>query len=199
MNLHTFIFIGRSGAGKGTQSLLLQKFLNKKYSNTPLVYIETGEYFRKYIKNSGYTWDLAREIYDTGGRQPDFLAVWIWSQVFIEKLKKDQHLIFDGTPRSLGEAQMLNTALPFYGRTNPVVVFLDVSQEWSENRLRERGRADDLDSKTIARRLSWYEKDVLPAINFYKDNPSYRFLHINAEQTPEEIHKEILRGSGLTK
>ena len=199
MNLQTFIFIGRSGSGKGTQSLLLQKFLSKKYQDIPIVYIETGEYFRKYIKGSGYTWERAREVYDAGGRQPDFLAVWVWAQVFLEKLKKDQHLIFDGTPRSLGEAEMLHTALPFYERKNPIVVFLDASQEWSEERLRERGRTDDLDSKTIARRLSWYEKDVLPAINFYKGNSTYKFLHINAEQTPEEVHKEILKGAGLIK
>lgn len=199
MNPQTFIFIGRSGCGKGLQSSLLRKFLNQNDPNTPVVYVETGDHFREYIKSPGYTWERARAVNDNGELQPDFLAVWVWSQVLIEKMGGNQHLVFDGSPRSLVEAKILHTAIPFYERSNPVVVFIDVSHEWAEERLRGRGRADDVNLQVVERRLSWYEKDVLPAINFYKENSMYKFLRINGEQTPEEIHKEILKGAGLVK
>ena len=114
--LQTVIFIGRSGAGKGVQSANLQKFLKEKYPETPTLYIETGAHFREFVKNEGYTWERARAVNHAGGRQPEFLAVWVWAGLFIGELKGNEHIVFDGTPRSLGEAQMLSTALPFYER-----------------------------------------------------------------------------------
>lgn len=183
--------MGRSGAGKGVQSKLLQEFLRKEKPQGQLLYVETGQYFRKYVQGTGYTWDRARVINDRGGRQPDFLAAWIWSNLFIETLKGNEDIIFDGTPRSLGEAHMLHTALPFYEYERPIVVFLDVSRAEAEKRLYGRGRADD-SPDAIARRLAWYDNDVVPAIDFYRADPLYHFLAINGERTPEEVHADIV-------
>lgn len=195
--LQTVIFIGRSGAGKGVQSAHLQEHLKQKYPETPTLYIETGAYFRNFIKSDGYTWDRARDVNHAGGRQPDFLAVWVWGQVFIDKLHGNEHIVFDGTPRSLGEAKMLSTALPFYERKNPTVVFLNVSREWAEARLQGRGRPDDLKPEVINKRLSWYEQDVVPAIDYYRENSDYKFLDINGEQTPAEVFADILKGLNI--
>lgn len=197
MKLQTVIFIGRSGCGKGMQSGLLRKLFEEKSQGTPLVYIETGEHFRAHMKDSGYTWDLARQVNEHGGRQPDFLAVWIWSNLLLEKIRGGEHIIFDGAPRSLTEAQLLTTAFPFYGREKPTVVFLDVSREWSEERLGGRGRADDKKSEVIARRLAWYDKDVVPAVEFFRNDPMYNFLQINGEQTPEAVFADIVKGLDL--
>jgi adenylate kinase family enzyme len=192
MELQTIIFIGRSGAGKGVQSALLQKFLNEKTPDVPIIYFETGQYFRKYMQSGGYTWDRARSTIVKGERQPDFLAVWIWANNFIEKVKGGEHLIFDGTPRSLWEAKMLHTALPFYERIRPVVIHLEISREEAEKRLRNRGRADDVDADAIKRRFAWYERDVVPAVDFYREDSAYHFLEINGEQSPEDVHQEIV-------
>lgn len=197
MELQTVIFIGRSGAGKGMQSGMLQKFLTENTPENPILYIETGDHFRRHIKDSGYTWDLARNVNDLGGRQPDFLAVWIWSHLFIEKIRGGEHIVFDGMPRSVIEANILDTALPFYGRENPTVIFLNVSQGWAEERLRGRGRADDINDDVVARRLAFFTKDVVPAIDHYRSNPGYRFLEINGEQTPEEVFSDIRNGLGV--
>lgn len=194
MQLQTIIFIGRSGAGKGMQSGILQQFLGEDSPETPIFYIETGSHFREHIKKDDYTWDMARKVNDMGGRQPDFLAVWVWSNLFIERMQGGEHIIFDGTPRSLSEAKMLDTALTFYERRNPTVVFLNVSQEWAEYRLRGRGRADDLNPDVVARRLAWFEQDVAPAIEYYRTTPGYTFLEINGEQTPEAVYQDILKG-----
>ncbi|MBI5798812.1 MAG: nucleoside monophosphate kinase [Candidatus Yonathbacteria bacterium] len=197
MNLQTVIFIGRSGAGKGMQSGMLQKYMGEHSPDVPVLYIETGDHFRRHIKDSAYTWDLAREVNEVGGRQPDFLAVWIWSHIFIEKIRGGEHIIFDGTPRSLGEAKMLNTALPFYKRENPAVIFLNVSEEWAEARLRGRGRADDLNPEVVAKRLAFFNKDVAPAVEYYREAPEYRFFEINGEQTPDEVFNDVKRELGI--
>lgn len=175
------------------QSGLLQKSLNEKTPETPIFYIETGQHFRKHVQKAGYTWDRARIVNQSGGRQPDFLAVWVWASLFVEDLKGNEHIMFDGTPRSLGEAKMLHTAFSFYERKKPLVLFLNISRETAEARLRSRGRPDDIDPEAVARRLSWYENDVVPAIDFYREDPSYRFIEINGEQSPEEVHAEILK------
>lgn len=184
--------MGRSGAGKGVQSKLLQEFFQREHPEAKLLYLETGQYFRKYVQGTGYTWGRARATNDQGGRQPDFLAAWIWSSILVETLKGDENVIFDGTPRSLGEAHMLHTALPFYEYERPIVFFLDVSYEEAERRLRSRGRVDD-DPAAIARRLSWYERDVVPAVDFYRTEPAYRFTSINGERAPEEVHADIVK------
>lgn len=206
MNLQTVIFIGRSGAGKGTQSNHLSTFLSKRHTNMevrppyleiPVLYIETGAYFRKYAKEVGYTWDKTRVFGEKGKRQPEFLAIWMWAQVLIDNLSEQEHIIFDGMPRSLDEAKILDTAISFYGRENPTVVFLNVSRTWAEEHLRGRGRPDDVKADVVARRLAWYDEDVAPAVEYYRDNSSYRFIEINGEQSPEEVFSEILRGLNL--
>lgn len=197
MELQTVIFIGRSGAGKGTQLELLRKVLSRNAQKTPLLVMETGKYFREYIAKTGYTWDRARAVNTAGGRQPEFLAVWVWASVFIDTFRGNEHLIFDGTPRSLNEAHMLHSIFPFYERKNPAVVFLNVSASWSEEHLRERGRSDDLLPGVIERKHAWYEADVSPAVQFYRSAPEYRFLDINGEQSPNLVHHDIVKGLGL--
>jgi len=194
MRLQTVIFTGRSGAGKGTQSQHLEKSLSEQTPDTPVLHIETGEYFRKYVQESGAVWDRARKIIEAGNRQPDFLAIWMWTTEFIQNFKDNEHLVFDGAPRALPEARILDTALPFFDRVNPVVVYLNVSQEWAEERLKGRGRADDLKPEVVARRFAFFDKDVVPVIEYYRNNPAYRFLEINGEQTPEEVFSDIMKG-----
>ena len=192
MKLETLIFIGRSGCGKGTQAKLVDEYLKKKDPEHPLYHLETGSRFRNFISHEGYTNKLARVIMDQGRRQPDFLAVWMWANHFIENLDETKHLIIDGTPRSLNEAHILDGGLSFYGRVKPHVVHLNVSREWSEARLMARGRADD-NHADIKERLDWYTKDVEPAVEYYRTNPTYNFIEINGEQPIEVIHEELMK------
>ena len=191
----TFIFIGRSGCGKGTQAeLLIAQLKEKGYVSdaNPLFYIETGNKFRDFISKTSHSSRLAKEVMDRSERQPDFLAVWMWSDLLVTNLMGDEHIIFDGTPRSLSEATVLDTALRFYGRANPTVIYLDVSNDWSRERLMARGRADDKTAGDIAKRLAWFESDVQPAIDFYANNPAYHFVKVNGEQPIEAVHEAIM-------
>lgn len=193
MDLQTFIFIGRSGCGKGTQAILLREHFKKQSPKTDIFYLETGAKFREFINSKNYSSELSSKVYLSGDRQPDFLAIFIWSQVLIENLKGQEHLIIDGTPRSAHEAKILDTALLFYERKNPVVVYLNISKEAAEERLRARKRIDDKDDRKNDKRLSWFETDVFPAIDFLKNNSRYHFLEVDGENSPEEIHEEIIK------
>ena len=195
--LHTIIFIGRSGCGKGTQADLLQSYIagNDKESRR-ILSVETGERFRQFIKGDTYSSSLSNEVYKNDLRQPDFLACFMWGKVLIEELGKDTHLIFDGTSRSLLEASILSTALQFYQRENPKVIYLKVSRKWSEEKLLARGRSDDKTLTDIDKRLDWFDRDTLPAIEYFRNNQFYKLLEINGEQSKEKVHSDIVAAYG---
>ncbi|MEK7186836.1 MAG: nucleoside monophosphate kinase [Patescibacteria group bacterium] len=192
--LHTAIFIGRSGCGKGTQAELFQEYIKKHDSkNHKILYVETGARFREFIKSTGYSSKLSNEIYMKDERQPDFLACLMWANMIVEELGPDMHLVFDGAPRSHSEAVLLSTALQFYKREKPAVVYLKVSHKWSEEKLLARGRQDDKTLSKIDKRLDWFEMDTWPAVEYFKTNSLYDFLEINGEQTVEEVHRDIIK------
>lgn len=195
-NRFAYIFIGRSGCGKGTQVRGLIDYLQK---NNPMIVsgkervlnTETGEYFREFINQSNYSSTLSKDLMDQALPQPSFLAVWIWARVLVEELTGNEHIVFDGTPRSLIEAEALDTALNFYGFKHRVVVHLDVSRDWAKGRLLSRGRVDDNEAD-IDRRLDWFETDVKPALDYYADNPNYLYLKVDGEQSIDDVHSAII-------
>ncbi len=192
MTPQTFIFMGRSGCGKGTQAELLKKYLKEKDPNGEIFYLETGANFREFIKGEKYSNKLSNKIYLNGERQPDFLAIWMWSHILLNDFKGNEHLFFDGITRSLPEAMAFTTALEFYGRKG-TVVFINVSREWSEARLLARGRSDDKSHEEVLKRLNWFDRDSSPALGYFKTNNNYNVLQIDGERTIEEIHHDIVQ------
>lgn len=191
--LHTVIFIGRSGCGKGTQAHLFKNRIDRHdKEKRPILYVESGQHFRQFIRGKSYSARLSNIAYEKDERQPNFLACWMWSNILIEELNEDMHLIFDGAPRSRPEAEILTTALRFYTREQSTVIHLDVSREWSEEKLLARGRQDDVSIEKIDKRLDWFDKDVVPALNFFKSDPFYRYIEINGEQSIERVHSDIV-------
>ena len=115
----------------------------------------------------------------------------MWSRTLAENFKEDEHLIVDGTPRKFHEAGVLDSIFDFYKREKPYLIFLNIGEKWATERLMGRGRIDD-NHDDIKARLDWYETDVVPAINFYRNNPKYNFIEINGEQTIEQVNQDIL-------
>jgi adenylate kinase len=184
-----------SGSGKGTQIELLSEYLERKDINTPVFHLQLGQYFRDFISRDTYAANIAKKMVEGGNRGPDFLAMWMWSNVMVKNLTGKEHLVIDGSPRSLNEAQNLDIALKFFKRDQPAVVHIKVSPEWSEQHLMERakkeGRADD-NKEGIKRRIGWYQRDVLPAVEFYRRDRDYDFIEVNGEQPIELVHREII-------
>lgn len=193
MDLHTIIFIGRSGCGKGTQAALLKDRIKRNdEKGRQILYIETGEHFRRFIRGGGFSSKLSLRAYESDERQPDFLACWMWGELLINELEEGMHLVFDGAPRSEPEARVLTTALEFYGRERPTVIVINVSRAWSEERLLARGRQDDKTLSKINKRLDWFDQDVTPALTYFKSNPLFRIIEIDGEQSIEKVHSDII-------
>lgn len=191
--LHTVIFIGRSGCGKGTQAALLKERIARfDKERRHILYVETGEHFRRFIRGESFSSRLSRKIYESDERQPDFLACSMWTKVLLDELDKDMHIVFDGAPRALSEAEMLTSAFNFYKREQPTIIYIDVSRKWSEERLLSRGRSDDVNIEKIDKRLDWFDEDVMPAVEYFRNNPYYRFFDINGEQSIERVHADII-------
>ncbi len=189
-----YIIIGRSGCGKGTQADLLKKSIEGG-ENPPVngvLHITTGGGFREFIKKDTYLSSLARKVNEEGKLQPEFLAVWNWVNIFINNLKGGETVILDGAPRKPFEVHSLHSFLTFTGYEKPLVIYLDVSETWARARLMERGRNDDKNEVEVNRRLAWFETEVLPAIDVYLHDPRYSVIHINGEQSIEDVHQEIL-------
>lgn len=195
MSPQTFIFFGPSGSGKGTQAKLLIEKLKSVNPGRNVLYLETGEKLREFAKGDSYTAQKTKDLLNAGGLMPEFLPIMLWSEFFTGNLKGNEHLVIDGISRKLHEAWILDTAMQFYGM-RPTIISLRVSPRWATDRLEERGRVDDKD-KEIARRLTWYENNVIPALKHFRENPNYKFVEINGERGIPEVHQEIWGKLGL--
>ena len=190
MQPYTFVFFGIVGSGKGTQAEILKQYLEKN-TPSPVTYVQTGQRFRDFTAQNTHTALLAREVIETGALMPEFLGVWNWSSIFVDSIKGDEHLILDGMPRRLREAHIFDSAMEFYGRKMPMVIYLDISHDTAKERLLGRGRADD-NHEDIDRRLAWFETDVVPVLEWYERDRNYNFVRINGEQPVEQIAADIM-------
>ncbi len=192
----SFIFIGRSGCGKGTQVELLMKLLKEKDPAREILYIQSGQELRDFMKGPSVTQKICRQMIDDGKLLPEFVVVYLWAQILIDKFTGNEHLVFDGMPRKIHEAGALNSIFPYYNLPKPWVFYIDISKEEAIKRMLARGRFDDK-KEEIEKRLGWYETQVVPTIEYYKDNPDYNFLDINGERSVEEVHTDIVKRVGL--
>lgn len=183
--------MGRSGCGKGTQVKLLQEYIKKIDPDREILYIQTGSVIREFIKGENYTEKAAKVLYDTGELQPEFLAVHNWTDALVKNYKGNQNIIIDGTPRKFHEAGVLNSVFSFYNLPKPFILDIEISSEESMRRLLLRKRLDD-NEDAIKKRHMWYEKEVIPALEYYKNNPGYIFLKIDGMRPVEDVHKEIV-------
>lgn len=190
MKLKTIIVAGISGSGKGTQGKLIQEYLEKT-TDKPVEYIETGRFFRDFMKEDSYASELAREVGKEGGLQPVFLAVWSWGGRMVKKITGNEHVIIDGSPRILSESSLLHHALKFFKRETPYVIYLKLSDEEAKSRLQARGRADDEDDEAIYERLRWFKERALPAIKYFQTQQGFHYHEIDGSLSVEEIHEQI--------
>ncbi len=196
-----YILMGKPGSGKGTQAELLQKKLQESHAD--VMHITTGGAFREFIKADGFVSSQARNLQNSGGLQPEFLAIWIWAGVFIQSIKENTTVILDGAPRKVIETEALHDVFPFLGYPYPHVIHIDVSDDWARDRQKFRQaqsvekRPDTESDAEITKRLALFQKDIVPCIEVFKHDSRYTFTRINGEQSVEEVHQAILATLGL--
>ncbi len=191
----TIIFAGRSGCGKGTQLKLLREYLSQKGTIDSFSSV-TGDMFRSFFNEKTYTSERSKQVTDKGELQPLFLTIWLWANGLVQSFDPNKHLYIDGYPRRIEESIAVDSMLSFYERKNVFVVNFVVSAETSGARMLSRGRSDDT-PENIATRLSWYDTQVTPAIEYFRNKEGYVFLDVDAERSIEEIHSDIISKLGI--
>ncbi len=191
MQEYTIIFIGKSGAGKGTQIKALSSYLESK-NETSVSYLEAGQNLRDFISTETYTSKLARSNNSKGKLQPVFLAIWAWVDKMVSTFNGQKILCVDGAPRKLNEAYILDEMFDFYNRHNRIVIHLNVNDEWAKERLGERARNDDTNPESVESRLEWFSQNSTEIFNFFEQSGKYKIVTIHGEQTIEEVHKDII-------
>lgn len=195
MNKQTILFFGSQGSGKGTQANLLKKYLEEHDPETQVFLFDTGAALRELMAEEGYTAELMRDSVNRGELQPTFLPSYTWANALTRNFSGTEHLLIDGSPRTLLEAELMDTAFLFY-KIDPMVIFLEVSEDVARERLLSRGRADDTE-ESINERLSWYKKEVTPVVEYYKNSDHARFVSIDAEQEIKEIQEDIINALSI--
>ena len=196
MKPQTYVFIGPSGSGKGTQAQLLMETLAKVAPEHKTLYIQSGQELRDFMKEDNYLAKLTAKTLGEGGLMPSFMPIYIWGRVLVNKYSGTEHMIFDGTPRRLAEAQAMDSMFSFFKLEKPWIIYLDVPLEESVKRLMLRKRADDTE-EDIRKRLSWYETEVKPALEHFRGRNDVTVLDIDGNRSIEDIHQDIIAKVGL--
>ena len=178
------ILFGPPGAGKGTQAKYLVKKLNG-------FQISTGDMLRDEIKKDSEIGKKIINDMNDGKFVNDEVVNQLIEKVVFDPRKKGK-LIFDGYPRSISQAQNLDSLLKKSNQKLDLIFFLNVNKETIVKRIEKRKilekRSDD-DSKTILRRYDTYMKTTKPVLDFYSKNPI--FHEIDGSLKIDEITSKI--------
>jgi adenylate kinase len=152
------VFIGPPGAGKGTQAAkLIEKFR--------LAHLSTGDMLRA-ARDAKTPVGLKAEKYmSSGALVPDGIIV----DIIAERLNQadcEKGYLLDGFPRTIAQAEALDSMLAKKGTPLHVVLELKVPEEELFKRLAGRGRADDT-PEVIRQRLVAYRKQTEPLLAYY--------------------------------
>lgn len=180
-NKITIVVVGRSGSGKGTQA----KYLLERFGNT-VYYVETGKIIRGLMGRPNPTAKIISDVIAHGNLVPSWLASYLWVNEFLEHDIADKNLVFDGSPRTVAEAKIMDEVMEFHKRSLPVCLNVEVSEEIVTERLLKRGRADDL-PEVIKNRLKYFPEFVVPVIRYYEERG--RLVTVDGNMSPEEVNK----------
>ena len=183
--------LGAPGAGKGTQA----KMIADKYS---IPHISTGDIFRANIKNGTELGMEAKKYMDEGKLVPDELTV----RILLDRVAQDDcknGYVLDGFPRTIPQAEVLDSELNKLGDKIDYAINVDVPDENIVNRMSGRRACvtcgatyhivhippknpgicdkcgselilrDDDAPQTVLKRLGVYHEQTQPLIDFYEN------------------------------
>ncbi|MBU6370689.1 MAG: nucleoside monophosphate kinase [Patescibacteria group bacterium] len=191
-----YVFMGRSGSGKGTQVAMLKDYFARH--DMPFLHIETGAFLRAYAKGDSYVQKIVKRLIEAGNLAPDPVIIGLWINYIIEHFTGTEQLIFDGAPRKLVEAVFLDSTMKFLEIANYKILNIEVSRASATARLTARARSDDIPS-AIENRMNWFDKDVVPALEFFRTNKDCVVLDIDGEQTPDAVDADLMHKLGFSK
>lgn len=191
MKEYTIIFIGKSGSGKGTQIKVLSELFQSK-GNSDMYYLQSGQGLRELSSQESYSGTLLNNALMHGKLVPTSIAIWSWVNGLIKNFTGQKLFLVDGAPRKLNEAIIMDEMFDFYDRKNRFVLTIEVSDEWSKDKLKGRGRKDDISEESILSRLDWFNRNSPEILSFFQSTGKYKMININGEQLIEDVQKEIV-------
>lgn len=162
--MFNLVLFGPPGSGKGTQS-------ENIISRFGLLHVSTGDLLRAEKKAETPLGLEAKKFMDNGELVPDEVVIGMISSK-IDANPEAKGFIFDGFPRTVGQAEALDKLLEFKNNPINLVIRLEVDEEELIKRLIQRGidsgRADD-NEEVITNRIRVYNEETSLVANFYKD------------------------------
>lgn len=205
------ILIGLPGAGKGTQAEKIQEAYN-------IPHISTGDMFRQAIKNETELGKKAKSFMDQGELVPDEVTIGIVRERLNEDDCKNGFLL-DGFPRTIAQAEALQTILTDMDKKIEYTLHVDVPEEKLVERLTGRRvcpscgttyhtlfnppkkegvcdvdgetliQRDDDQEETVKNRLNVNIKQTEPLLKFYAAQGS--LITIDGDQDIEKVFHDI--------
>ena len=183
--MFNIVIFGKPGSGKGTQA----NFLKEKYS---LYHISTGDLFRKNISNKTKLGIEAKSFLDNGDLVPDFVTIKMLENEVLSN-KQVKGYIFDGFPRTLAQAESLDTFLNSINLKINATIALDVEENELIKRLLDRGkttnRSDDQDLEKIQNRFNEYNNKTSILIDFY--DKQGKFYTVDGKGSVDDITRRL--------
>ncbi len=178
------VFIGPPGAGKGTQCKRLVEYLG-------IPQLSTGEMLRAVkAQDTALARWVAKHL-DAGELAPDHLVMRIVAQRLSET-DCQNGCLFDGFPRTIVQAQLLDEFLSRDGKALDLVLDLRVPPEELIRRLlhraQEEQRGDDT-PETIRSRLRVFEEQTAPLRDYYARRGLLE--SIDGTAPPDEVFEQI--------
>lgn len=205
------ILLGPPGSGKGTQGERLQEDLEYPY-------YATGDILRAAVKEGTEVGLAAKEFMDRGDLVPDEVIIGIIAER-LESGEADHGFILDGFPRTVVQAEALDTELEKLGRQLTAVILIDVDDEGIVNRLsgrrvcQEKGHVyhvefnppavegvcdvdgselfirDDDKPEVVRHRLEQYHEKTSPLVDYYKKQGLLN--SIDGADDPDRVSEKI--------
>ncbi|HYH84632.1 MAG TPA: adenylate kinase [Pyrinomonadaceae bacterium] len=205
------VMMGAPGAGKGTQARMLEESLG-------LPQISTGDMFRAILKSESPLAEELRPILASGTLVPDELT----ARVVRERTGQEDArggYILDGFPRTIPQAQMLETLAAEQGH-ELLAVLVDVPFDVLEKRVTGRRtcpvcgeiynihfkppKSDEVcdlhpesklkqraddNAETIKTRIATYQRDTQPILDYY--DAAGRLRRVEGARDPEDIYPDV--------
>lgn len=170
------IFFGPPGAGKSVQGQLLAAEFSWRW-------IGIGQLLRD-VGNS----ELIEKI--QSGDLVDSASVEAILENDINKSRDIKHLILDGFPRRLEQAEWLIEAQARLERTAKLAIVLDVEKDELLKRLKLRGRSDDL-PELINERIDLYNREINTILDYLKSQ-NVMVVRVDGNSTIDQVHNRIV-------
>jgi len=178
------LVLGPQGSGKGTQATRIA-------TERAIPHISTGEMFRAAIAADTELGRQVEPILAAGLLVPDGVTV----ALIRERLSwpdARRGFVLDGFPRNLAQAEVLDAMLDEVGQPLDAVLFLDVADGVSLERLGRRAVIEDRDDDTpeaIGLRLAIYHEETAPLVDHY--GATGRLVPLHGERSIDEVATEI--------